>query len=127
MHPEVIAAAHPDRPAVITEDGVTLTYAQLARSVWQIARLFRDLGRAPGDHVALCMANSAEMLAVLWGAHSAGLFYTACSTRLTAGELAYIVDDCDASVIVRLGRLGRPRAGDHRPDAEGQGAVLRGR
>ncbi|HBM55235.1 MAG TPA: acyl-CoA synthetase, partial [Acidimicrobiaceae bacterium] len=35
-----------------------------------------------------------------WGAHYAGLRYTAVSARLTADELAYIVDDCGARVFV---------------------------
>ena len=88
MHPEVIAAHRPDRIAVVTDDGETRTYAELAAATWRIAGLFQSIGLRPGDHVALCMGNSPEMLEVLWGAHSAGLFYTACSTRLTADELA---------------------------------------
>lgn len=100
MHPEVTAAVDPDRLALVTDDGETRTYAQLTAAAWRIARLFRDLGLRPGDHVALCMRNGPEMLEVLWGAHSAGLLYTACSTQLTAEELAYVVDDCDALAFI---------------------------
>jgi long-chain acyl-CoA synthetase len=100
VHPQLIAATHPDRPALITECGETLTYARLAGSCWQIARLLRELGLRAGDHIALCMENGPEMLEILWGAHSAGLLYTACSTQLTPDELAFIVNDCDASVFI---------------------------
>ena len=67
----------------------------------------------PGDHVAFCIENQAHFHAVAWGAHYAGLFYTAISTRLTAEETAYIVNDCGARVFITSaahGRAGR-RAG----------------
>ena len=110
MHPDLVAAKDPGRLALVTDDGATRTYAQLSASLWRIARLFRDLGLMPGDHIALCMENGPEMLEVLWGAHSAGLLYTACSTRLTPGELAYIVDDCDASAFIASAGLGEVAA-----------------
>jgi acyl-CoA synthetase (AMP-forming)/AMP-acid ligase II len=56
------------------------------------------------------MENGAEMLEVLWGAHSAGLLYTACSTQLTPDELAYVVDDCDAVALVASAGLARTAA-----------------
>ncbi|NNE12095.1 MAG: acyl-CoA synthetase, partial [Ilumatobacter sp.] len=36
----------------------------------------------------------------LWGCEYAGLIYTAASSRLTADELSYIVDDCEARVFI---------------------------
>jgi len=92
----VISSFDPVRLAIVTDDGASRTYAELTAAAWRIARLLRSLGLCPGDHVALCMENGPEMLEVLWGAHAAGLVYTACSTQLTPGELAYVVDDCDA-------------------------------
>jgi acyl-CoA synthetase (AMP-forming)/AMP-acid ligase II len=50
--------------------------------------------------MAFCLENRLEFLALAWGAHYAGLHYTAASSRLTADELAYIVDDCGARVFV---------------------------
>ena len=58
------------------------------------------LGIGPGDHVAFCLENRIEFLALAWGAHYAGCYYTAISSRLTADEIAYIVDDCGAQVFV---------------------------
>jgi acyl-CoA synthetase (AMP-forming)/AMP-acid ligase II len=37
---------------------------------------------------------------VAWGAHYAGLYYTAISSRLTAEETEYIVNDCGAQVFI---------------------------
>ncbi|MDQ3629709.1 MAG: acyl-CoA synthetase [Actinomycetota bacterium] len=107
MHPHATAATHPERLAIVTDDGETRTYAELAASAWRIARLLRALGLQAGDHVALCMENGPEMLEVLWGAHTAGLLYTACSTQLTPDELAYVVDDCDAKAFVGSASLAR--------------------
>ncbi len=100
MHPDVIGETHPERLAIVMDTGETRTYAQLASALWRIAGLFDSAGLRAGDHVAICMDNGPEMLEVLWGAHSAGLLYTACSTQLTPGELAHVVDDCGAAVVV---------------------------
>ena len=80
--------------------GDTLTYAELDERANRLSQLFRSLGLRPGDHVALCVENHVRFLELAWGAHYAGLIYTFASTRLTAEELGYIVDDCDARVFV---------------------------
>jgi acyl-CoA synthetase (AMP-forming)/AMP-acid ligase II len=46
------------------------------------------------------MENHPRYLEVAWGAHYAGLIYTACSSRLLSDELAYIVDDCEAKAFI---------------------------
>ena len=54
----------------------------------------------PGDHVAFCLENHPRFLQIAWGAHYAGLYYTAISSRLTAEETEYIVNDCGAQVFI---------------------------
>jgi long-chain acyl-CoA synthetase len=105
MHPDVTAATDPDRPAVVADDGEVRAFAQLAGAAWRVARVLRDLGLRPGDHVALLLDNRPATLEVLWGAESAGLLYTACPTHLTPDELAYVVDDCDARALVAVADL----------------------
>src|SRR5690606_6487020 len=46
------------------------------------------------------LENRLDCLTLQWGAHYAGLYYTFISTRLLAGEVAYIAGDCDARVVV---------------------------
>ena len=100
-YPGVHAAERGDHPAyVMAATGETVTYRQLHDRANQIAHLFRSLGLQPGDHVALCMENHPWFLSLTWGAHYAGLYYTAISSRLTGEEAAYIVDDCGARVLV---------------------------
>lgn len=101
FYPGVHAAERGDHPAyVMAETGETVTYRELHERANRIARLFRELGLQPGDHVAWCMENHPWFLSLAWGAHYAGLYYTAISSRLTGEEAAYIVDDCGARVLL---------------------------
>ena len=99
--PGAFAAVSPEKPAVIMAgSGEVLTYRELDDEANRLARVFYDAGLRPGDHVAFCLENSPRFLCVAWGAVYAGLYFTAASTRLTAAELAYIVDDCGARVLI---------------------------
>ena len=95
------AAEAPDRPAIVMHgSGESMSFAELDAEANRIANLFRSLGLQTGDHMAFCLENRIEFLPLAWGAHYAGLYYTAISSRLTADEIAYIVDDCGARVFV---------------------------
>ncbi|CAA9272545.1 MAG: CoA ligase @ Long-chain fatty-acid-CoA ligase, Mycobacterial subgroup FadD4 [uncultured Acidimicrobiales bacterium] len=101
VHPGVHAATNPDRAATIMAgSGEVVTYGRLEARSNQVAHLLRSLGLGWRDGIALCLENSARYHEVCWGAQRSGLYYTAASTRLTAGELGYIVDDCGARVII---------------------------
>jgi long-chain acyl-CoA synthetase len=80
--------------------GQVITYAELDAEANQVSHLFRSLGLRPGDHVAFCLENHPRFFALTWGAHYAGLCYTAMSSRLTTDEMAYIIDDCGARAFV---------------------------
>ena len=77
-----------------------MTFAQLDAAANRVSHLLRSAGLQPGDHVAICMENHDRYFEVIWGCHYAGLVYTACSSRLTSGELAYIINDCAAQVFI---------------------------
>ncbi len=85
--------------------GETVTYAQLDDEALRLAHLLSSAGLSPGDHVAFCIENQAHFHAVAWGAHYAGLYYTAISTRLTAEETGYIVNDCGARAFLTSAQL----------------------
>ncbi len=90
-----------DKPAVVMAgSGFTQTFAELDAAANRLSRVLRSAGLQPGDHVALCMENHDRYLEVLWGCRYAGLIYTAASSRLTSGELAYILDDCGAKAFI---------------------------
>lgn len=101
MYPGQHLDTHGDRPAIVmASDGATMTYAELDEYANRLANLFQSIGLEPGDHVAFCMENRLEFLPIMWGAHYAGLIYTAISSRLTAAEMEYIINDCGAQAFI---------------------------
>lgn len=101
MHPGVIAARDPERPAyVMAESGRVVSYGELDRASMQAARVFRATGLRPGDHIALLMENHPDFFPVCWAAQRSGLYYTPISVRLKPDEVAHIVEDCGAKVVV---------------------------
>ncbi len=101
MYPGAFADTRPDHPAVImASDGQVITYRELDDHANQLSRLFRSVGLQPGDHVAFCLENHPNFLAVAWGCHYAGLYYTAMSSRLNDDEMQYILNDCGAKAFI---------------------------
>ena len=103
------AAIRPDKPAIVmagladTDEwaaGHTVTYADLDARSAQLAHFLRAQGLEAGGHVAIVAENHPEFLVAAWGCDRAGLYYTAINSHLTAPEIAYIVDDCDARVVL---------------------------
>jgi long-chain acyl-CoA synthetase len=101
LYPGAVAQRTPDHPAIImAESGATLTYAELDEAANRYSKVFAGAGLKAGDGLAFCIENRLEFLVLVWGAHYAGLRYTAISTRLGAEEIAYIVNDCGARAFV---------------------------
>ncbi|MCB0999344.1 MAG: AMP-binding protein [Acidimicrobiales bacterium] len=101
MYPGAHVSTTPDKPAIVMGgSGFTQTFAELDAAANRLSRVLRAAGVQPGDHVALCMENHDRYFEVLWGCHYAGAIYTAASSRLTSGELAYILNDCSAKVFI---------------------------
>jgi acyl-CoA synthetase (AMP-forming)/AMP-acid ligase II len=101
LHPSIHAQKLPDKPAVVmAATGETLTYRQLDDRSNQAAQLFRELGLKTGDGIAVFMENDVRYFEICWAAQRSGLYYTCISSRLTAGEVEYIVKDCAAKVLI---------------------------
>ena len=80
--------------------GESVTFAELDARSNQGAQLFRKLGLKTGDGIAIFMENNIRFLEICWAAQRAGLYFTAVSSRLTAGEVEYIVKDANAKVLI---------------------------
>ncbi len=101
MHPTHHAAASPDKPAyIMAASGETVTYGELDARSNQGAHLFRTLGLHTGDGVALFMDNGPRYYEILWAAQRSGLRFTCISSKLTAGEIDYIVKDSGSKVFI---------------------------
>jgi len=100
-HPSIHARAHPDKIAYqMAGTGKAITYRELDELSNQGAHLFRALGLKAGDHIALLMENRLAFMEICWAAQRSGLYYTAISRYLTQDEIAYIVKDCGAKVVI---------------------------
>ena len=101
MYPGTYAAEAPDSiAAVMTGTGETLSYGELDRRSAQLARVLRGAGLRPGDVVALLTENNLRAFEVYWAALRSGLYITAVNYHLRPDEVAYIVNDSGAAVLV---------------------------
>ena len=101
MHLALHAAQIPDKAAyIMAGSGHVTTFAELDAASNQIAHVLRGCGLGPGDSVAVMMENNPMFWKIVWAAQRSGLRYTAASSRLTAGELTYIVNDCGAKAFI---------------------------
>jgi long-chain acyl-CoA synthetase len=105
MYPGTVAATDPDRPAVVMGSGGVVTYGELNDGSIRLVRLLRAAGLRPGDHFAVMVENHPRYCEVVWAALRAGFYVTAINSHLTAGEAAFIVDDCDAQILVTSATL----------------------
>ena len=62
--------------------------------------MLRGLGLKRGDHLATLLSNGVEPLALGWAAWRSGTVLTPMSTSLVGPELAYLVRDSDARVVI---------------------------
>jgi len=105
MTTAIWARVHPDKPAVIDPDGRVTTFAQLNAAANKLARLFRQHGLIAGDSLALVCSNRAEFVAVMAATLRAGIRFTPVNWHLTVDEIAYIIKDCEAKVLVGEARV----------------------
>jgi long-chain acyl-CoA synthetase len=80
--------------------GETVTYGELEARSNQGAHLFRACGIAAGDAVAIFMDNSPRYYEVLWAAQRSGVRFTCVSSKLTTGEVEYILQDSGAKALI---------------------------
>ena len=58
------------------------------------------------------MENRPEFFEACWAAQRSGLYYTCINSHFNADEIAYILDDCDAQVLVDLRHASRDVAAE---------------
>jgi long-chain acyl-CoA synthetase len=94
------ATVFPDHPAVLQGEQCLLDYRQLAGRAACIAGFLRNTLRlVPRDRVAIFMFNCPEYLEILYGIWWAGLVVVPVNAKLHPRELAYILNDAEASCL----------------------------
>ncbi|WP_339948051.1 AMP-binding protein [uncultured Albimonas sp.] len=94
------AEREPDRPALEFDDQPALSYAALEALANRFANLFRAAGLERGDHVAGVLPNGPHVIAAVWGAYRSGLYYTPVATTFSSREVAYVIANCRAKLVL---------------------------
>lgn len=101
----VWADVQPDRTAVVDPDGSEHSFAEVNARANQLTRLLRARGLETGDAVAIACSNRVEFIEVQAATLRAGLRMTPVNWHLTADEIGYIVNDCEAKALIGEARI----------------------
>jgi long-chain acyl-CoA synthetase len=108
---EHAAATNPDGEALVCGTR-RLTWREVARQSAQIAAGLRKMGMRSGDRVALLLGNRVEFVLAMFGAAHLGAVTVVLSTRQQKPEIAYVLTDCGARLLIHEASLA-----DRLPDA----------
>jgi long-chain acyl-CoA synthetase len=92
-NPEKVAAHFP-------ASGLAVTYRALDARAERVARWLIGLGLRTDEAVALLLDNRPEYLELVEGARRAGLHWVPLSVHLRPNEVAYVLNDSDARLLV---------------------------
>ncbi len=93
------AQSQPDETAVVSPTGDE-TWAELDARCNQLVRAMRARGIEAGQAIALVCSNRPEFVEVYIAAARNGLRLTPINWHLGAEEIAYILGDCEAQIVV---------------------------
>jgi long-chain acyl-CoA synthetase len=105
------AARNPDGEAIICGER-RLSWREAVAQSADIAAGFAKLGLVPGDRIAVLLGNRVEFVLTMFAAAHAGLVTVLLSVRQQKPEIAYVLTDCGAKILVHEAALE-----DRLPDA----------
>ncbi len=99
------AQAQPDKIAVHVDDSggarpSRTTFGELNAAVNRLAHGLVACGVQPGERLVWCGPNTLEVLVTIHAARKLGLVAVPLSYRFNAEEMAYVVDNSDATTVV---------------------------
>ena len=89
----------PEKKAIVSEHGER-TFRELNENSNRYANFLLGKGLKPGEGVAIVCKNRPEFLEALFGPIRVGLRITPINWHLTPEEICYIVENCEAKVVV---------------------------
>jgi len=102
-----IAQERPDHLALVDPDETEISAGDLLASCNQIVHGLRSLGLEPGDAIAMLLPNGAEVFELYLAVSQAGFYLVPINWHLVGPEIAYIVSDCEAKVLVSHSRFAK--------------------
>src|SRR5262245_44009067 len=104
-------ARNPDGEAIICGEK-RLTWREVVTQSADLAAGLAKLGLVPGDRIAVLLGNRIEFVLTMFAAAHAGLVTVLLSVRQQKPEIAYVLTDCGAKLLVHEAALT-----DRLPDA----------
>src|SRR4051812_8006211 len=104
-------SSNPDGEALICGDR-RMTWREVVQQSSRVAAAMRKLDLQTGDRIALLLGNRIEFVLALLGAAHLGLVTVLLSTRQQKPEIAYVLTDCGARLLIHEATLA-----DRLPDA----------
>lgn len=95
--------SYPEQTAMVDRDfgrDVRLTYAELDERVDRLACALSSVGVGPGDRVLWLAQNSFRVLEGLIAAARLGAMLCPANWRQSTDEMAFVIDDVDAKVVI---------------------------
>ena len=89
----------PEKIALVCE-GKRWTYGQIESAANRVANALTGLGVKRGDRVGLCMRNTAEAVASLFGILKAGAVFVFVNPTIKRDKLEYILNNCQAAALL---------------------------
>ena len=93
---------YPEKEAVVCGD-LRMTYRDFAARVWRLAHGLLDSGMSQNDRVAVLHENTHEFLEVYFAAAHLGIVLVPLNHRLSARELAGILNDSESRMLIAQG------------------------
>lgn len=109
------AATSADAVALVYGEGEKVTYGELGDRAARWAAVFTARGIGRGDRIAFLGENQPAFVEVLFGAARIGVVFVPVNTRLAAPEVAHILSDSGAQLLVhddRSSAVAAEAAGD---------------
>ena len=114
-----VAQEDPGRLALVDAEQSTHTFRDLEERSNQVALGLRALDLQRGDGIAIVLPNEIAFVDVYLAAMQIGLYLTCINYHLTGAEIAYIVNDCEAKVLIVHERFAKAAL-----DAAGEIAIV---
>jgi amino acid adenylation domain-containing protein len=108
LHETLLDAAErdPGKEAVVA-DGRRLSYAELLAEAQSLARALREHGLERGDRVVVFTDNSLTCVVSVYATLLAGGVFVVVNPQTKEDKLAYILADCEATILVTEGSIAR--------------------
>lgn len=90
----------------ISCNGQTITYSELHAQACRLSALFAEVARLErGDRIALMLPNGPHFVAAYYAAMHRGAIAVSLNVMLKQDEVKFILDDCEAKVLVTSSAL----------------------